>query len=93
MILSEPSDVRDMAGTVQLEINADVYEAARRVAKLDNVDVSTLVEDLVRRHSEYVATLGDLDPAMPAFDLDHYEMQRDPDETDADYETRLSLFR
>lgn len=82
-----------MAGTVQVAIRTDIYEAAQRVAKLDNVDVSTLVEDLVLRHSEYVAALGDLDPAMPAFDLEHYEMQRDPGEDDADYEARLSLFR
>ncbi|GJD98717.1 MULTISPECIES: hypothetical protein [Methylobacterium] len=82
-----------MAGTVQVAIKADVYEAAQRVAKLDNVDVSTLVEDLVRRHSEYVAALGDLDPAIPTFDLEHYELQRDPGEDDADYEARLSLFR
>jgi antitoxin component of RelBE/YafQ-DinJ toxin-antitoxin module len=82
-----------MAETVQLEINADVYEAARRVAKLDNVDVSTLVEDLVRRHAEYVATLRDLDPAMPAFDLNQLEMPRDQDEPGAEYESRPSLFR
>ena len=82
-----------MAGTVQVAVRKDIYEAAPRVAKLDNVDVSTLVEDLVRRHSEYVAALEDLDPAMPAFDLEHYEMQRDPGEDDAEYEARLSLFR
>ncbi|MGU3659091.1 hypothetical protein [Methylobacterium fujisawaense] len=82
-----------MAVAFQLEISANVYEAARRLAKLDNVDVSTFVEDLVRRHSEYVASLGSINREMAAFVLENYEMQRDPDEIDADYESRLSLFR
>lgn len=82
-----------MAETVQLTLKADVYEVARRVAERDNVDVSTLVEDLLRRHSEYIIALDANDPTMPAFDLGHYEMQRDPGESDSDYASRLSLFR
>jgi hypothetical protein len=30
---------------------------------------------------------------MPTFNLDDYELQRDPDETDESYEARKSLFR
>jgi hypothetical protein len=82
-----------MAVAYQLEISANVYEAARRLAKLDNVGVSTFVEDLILRHYEYVSSLGSINRGMAAYVLENYEMQRDPDEIDADYESRLSLFR
>jgi hypothetical protein len=80
-------------GTRTVEISADIFEVARRTAALDKVDVATLVESLVRRHAEYVETLEELAAHMPRFSLDHYEMQRDPGETDEEYEARKSLFR
>jgi len=82
-----------MAATKTVEISADVFEVARRTAALDKVDVATLVESLVRRHAEYIETLDKLAPTMPRFSLDHYEMQRDPGESDTDYQARLELFR
>lgn len=79
--------------TKTVEISADVFEVARRTAALDQVDVTTFVESLVRRHGEYIKTLEDRALDMPRFTLDHYEMQRDPGETDEEYEARLRLFR
>jgi hypothetical protein len=79
--------------TVTVAISADVFEVARRTAALDNVDVTTLVESLVRRHAEYVEAVGELTLDIPRFSLAHYEMQRDPGETDDEFEVRLKLFR
>jgi hypothetical protein len=79
--------------TIPVEISADVFEVARRTAALDGVDVATLVESLVRRHAEYVETLDELAPSTVRFSLDQYQMQRDPDETDEEFEARLNLFR
>lgn len=80
-------------GTRTVEINADVFEMARRTAALDKVDVPTLVESLVKRHVEYIGSLQELGQDMPRFSLDHYDLQRDPDETDEEYESRKNLFR
>jgi hypothetical protein len=82
-----------VAGTRTIEINADLFEVARRTAALDRVDVATLLESLIRRHCEYVETLEGLAGHAPQFSLGHYEMQRDPGETDEEYEARKSLFR
>ncbi len=79
--------------TKTVEIDAKVFELAQRTAALDKVDVSTLVENLVRRHAEYVETLEGIGSDMPRFSLARYEMQRDPGETDKEYEARLNLFR
>lgn len=81
------------ANTRIVEINAEVFEMARRTAALDKVDVPTLVEDLVRRHADCVGSLQEVGLDMPRFSLDQYELQRDSDETDADYEARQNLFR
>lgn len=81
------------ANTRTVEISADVFEVARRTAALDKVDVPTLLESLVKRHAEYIETLEALAPEMPRFSLDHYELQRDPGETDEEYEAREGLFR
>jgi hypothetical protein len=52
-----------------------------------------LLESLIRSRAEYLDALADLSSHMPRFSLDHYEMQRDPAETDEEYEDRKSLFR
>jgi hypothetical protein len=44
-------------GTRKIELSDDVFEAAQRTAAMDNIDVNTFLEGLVRRHAEYVATL------------------------------------
>jgi hypothetical protein len=80
-------------GTRTVEISADIFEVARRTAALDKVDVATLLESLVKRHAEYIDTLEELAPSMPSFSLANYEMQRDPGETEEEYEGRKSLFR
>jgi hypothetical protein len=80
-------------GTRAVEVSADIFEVARRTASLDNVDVSTLLESLVRRHAEDIDTFEDLSAGMPRFSLKHYKPQRDPGETDEEFEARVSLFR
>jgi hypothetical protein len=79
--------------TRTVEISDDVFEVAKRAAAIDKIDVTTLLESLVRSRAEYLEALGDLSSHMPRFSLGHYEMQRDPDETDQEYEGRKSLFR
>lgn len=79
--------------TRTVEISAEVFEVATRAAAIDKVDVTTLLESLVRSRAEYLEALGDLSTHLPRFSLDHYEMQRDPGETDEEYEDRKSLFR
>jgi hypothetical protein len=79
--------------TRTVEISADIFEVARRTASLDNVDVSTLLESLVRRHAEDIDAFDDLSSGMPRFSLKHYKPQRDPGETDEEFEARVSLFR
>lgn len=79
--------------TRTIEISDDVFEVATRAAAIDKVDVKTLLESLVRSRAEYLEALTDLSSHMPRFSLDHYEMQRDPGETDEEYEDRKSLFR
>jgi hypothetical protein len=61
--------------TRTVEISDDVFEVAKRAAAIDKVDVTTLLESLIRSRAEYLDALGDLSPG-------HYEMQRDPGETD-----------
>ncbi|WP_156917702.1 hypothetical protein [Salinarimonas rosea] len=80
-------------GRVAIELPSDVVEVARRTAARDNLDVETLLTDLVRRHAEYIDALSDGEPSTQRFSLDRYELQRDPGESDEDFEERLSLFR
>ncbi|MHB8271556.1 hypothetical protein [Bradyrhizobium sp.] len=80
-------------GTRKIELSDDVFETAQRTAAMDNIDVSTFLEGLVRRHAEYIATLEDRASRSLRFSLDDYEMQRDPDENDEDYKLRLQLFQ
>ena len=79
--------------TKTIEIDAETFEIARRMAALDKVDIPTLVESLVRRHAEYVETLKEVASDMPRFSLADYELQRDPGETNDEYNARLNLFR
>ena len=44
-------------------------------------------------NAESIETLDDFSRLMPRFSLDHYELQRDPGETDEQYKARKSLFR
>lgn len=79
--------------TRTVEISEDAFEIAKRTAALDEVDVTTLLGSLVRSRADYLETLSDVASHMPRFSLDHYEMQRDPDETDEQFEERKNLFR
>ena len=80
--------------THTVEISDNAFEAAKRTAAADNVDVKTLVEGLVLRHAEYVQNLNEAAAeTSPRFSLDDYVMQRDPGESDTEYETRLGLFQ
>jgi hypothetical protein len=76
---------------VTLEISEDVLAEAERMAAMDDVPVSVLIESLVRRHAEYVDALGAFS-GMPKFSLSDYKMVRDPGETEEAYQQRLSLF-
>lgn len=80
-------------GMRKVEISDDVFETAERTAAMDNIDVNTFLEGLVRRHAEYVDALEGMANGSLRFSLDDYEMQRDPGENDQDYELRLQLFR
>jgi hypothetical protein len=80
-------------GTRKIELSDDVFETAQRTAAMDNIDVNTFLEGLVRRHAQYITTLEDRPSGSLRFSLDDYEMQRDPGETDEDYKFRLRLFQ
>jgi hypothetical protein len=80
-------------GTRKIEISEDVFETARQTAAMDNIDIKTFLEGLVRRHAEYVAALESAASGSLRFSLNDYEMQRDPGENDEDYQQRLQLFR
>jgi hypothetical protein len=79
--------------TRTVEISADSFEVARRTASLDKVDITTLLESLIRSRAAYLEALSDLSAHTPRFSLDNFELQRDAGETDAEYEERKSLFR
>ena len=75
-----------------IEIGDDVYEAARRTAALDSIDVNTLIEGLVRRHVEYIDLFRESSPDLLPFSLEFYEMDRTPREAEEDYQDRLRMF-
>jgi len=75
-----------------IEISDDVYEAARRTAALDSIDVNTLIEGLVRRHVEYIDLFRESSADLPPFSLERYEMDRTPGEAEEDYQDRLRMF-
>src|SRR5699024_8342387 len=74
-----------------ITISSETYSAAQRVADLDHVSIDILIDSLLKRHIEYINQMKNFSD-MPRFSLDDYEMQRDPDETDEEYRTRLELF-
>lgn len=78
--------------SMAVDISAETYAAAERIAERDHVPVGVLIENLVKRHVDYIASL-EFHTDIPAFTLDAYDMMRDPGETDEDYQARLSLFR
>ncbi|MGD5592440.1 hypothetical protein QUT28_22620, partial [Xanthomonas citri pv. citri] len=69
-----------------------LYDKASRVARPDNVSVKELVEDVMRRHLDYVEVVQEFSRMVP-FSLDNYELHRDADETDEDFVLRRSLFQ
>ena len=38
----------------KIEMSDEIFAVAERLAGMDGIDVPTLVESLVRRHSEYI---------------------------------------
>ncbi len=75
-----------------VQMSVETYAKAERIAALDHVPVSVLIESLVKRHAEYIDSL-DAYSDMPRFSLDDYEMVRAPGEADEDYQARMNLFR
>jgi hypothetical protein len=75
-----------------IEISDEAYEAAKRTAALDSIDVPTLVESLVHRHAQYISLFQEASPEMPPFNLEQYEMDRVPGEAEEDYQDRLRMF-
>lgn len=77
---------------ITVHLDDELYDKASRVARLDNVSVKELVEDVMRRHLDYVEVVQDFSK-MPPFSLGNYELHRDANETDEDYAFRRSLFQ
>lgn len=77
---------------ITVHLDDELYEKATRVAQLDNVSVTELVEDVMRRHLDTIETVEDFSK-MPSLSLDNYELHRDADESDEDYAFRRSLFQ
>jgi hypothetical protein len=77
---------------ITVHLDDELYDKASRVARLDNLSVKELVEDVMRRHLDYVEVMEDFSK-MPPFSLENYELHRDADESDEDYAFRRSLFQ
>lgn len=77
---------------ITVHLNDELYDRASRVARLDNVSVKELVEEVMRRHLDYLEVVEDFSK-MPPFSLESYELHRDVDESDEDYAFRRSLFQ
>ena len=77
---------------ITVHLDDELYDKASRVAQLDNVSVKELVEDVMRRHLDYVEVVEDFSK-MPSFSLENYELHRDADESDEDCAFRRSLFQ
>ncbi|GMO25549.1 hypothetical protein [Bradyrhizobium sp. TM233] len=75
---------------ITVHLDDELYDKASRVARLDNVSVKELVEDVMRRHLDYVEVVQDFSK-MPPLALENYELHRDADESDEDYAFRRSL--
>lgn len=79
--------------TVSIMLDPSVYETAKRVADKDGIQVGELVADLVRRHAAMVDAFGDIANDQVRFDIDNYDIRREPGESDAEYADRVALFR
>ncbi|TYL90609.1 hypothetical protein FXB40_31400 [Bradyrhizobium rifense] len=44
---------------ITVHLDDELYDKASRVARLDNVSVNELVEDVMRRHLDYVEVVQD----------------------------------
>jgi cytidylate kinase len=77
---------------ITVHLDDELYDKASRVARLDNVSVTELFEDVMRRHLGYVEVVEDFSK-MPPFSLENYELHLDTDESDEDYAFRRSLFQ
>lgn len=77
---------------VTVKLDDDLFARASELASWDKLSVEELVANALRRHVEYVAHVRDI-PRLPPFSLEDYELQRDPGESDAEYEARRALFQ
>ncbi|MCG6204753.1 hypothetical protein LPW26_08905 [Rhodopseudomonas sp. HC1] len=77
---------------ITVHLDEELYDKASRVARLDSVSVQQLVEDAVKRHLDYVETVEDFSKMAP-LSLADYELVRDADESDVDFDARRALFR
>ena len=76
---------------LEIAVDEDLLSQARKVADLDRLSVEQLALSALRHHVEYIAAVSEF-ADMPPFSLDNYELQRDADETDEEFEIRLGLF-
>jgi len=77
---------------ITVHLDDELYDKASRVARLDNVSVKELFEDVMRRHLDHVEVVQDFFE-MPPLSFENYEIHHDADETDEDYAFRRSLFQ
>lgn len=76
---------------ITVHLDDELFDKASRVARLDSVSVQELVENAVKRHLAYVETVEDFSTMAPLA-LTDYNLVRDPDESDAEFAARRSLF-
>ena len=72
-----------------INLDRSTYSAAKDMAEREHMTVEALFESLVRDRAEYVETFDRVD----GFNLSDWEMDRNPGESDEQYEARLALFR
>ena len=72
-----------------IDLDPSTYSAAKHMAERENMTIEALFESLVRDRADYVDTFDRVD----SFDLGDWEMDRNPEESDEQYEARLALFR
>ncbi|MBP0112813.1 Uma2 family endonuclease [Bradyrhizobium vignae] len=64
----------------KIEISDATYETATRIAALDDIDVQTLIESLVLRHSEYIDILQKASSEKRRFGLEQHGESEGVDE-------------
>jgi broad specificity phosphatase PhoE len=72
-----------------IDLDPSTYWAAKHMAERERITIEALLESLVRDRAEYVDTFDRVD----SFNLGDWEMNRNPEESDEQYEARLALFR